>query len=116
MVTTILAALTATEFIFIFYLETLATISPLTAKTFGMDVQALKNPNMKAALKNQGVYNLGIAALIVAALLLPPVRLMLVCVMAYILVVAAYGSVTVDKWIIVKQGGLAALTLLSMLI
>lgn len=116
MLTTILAAATVAEFVFIFYLETIATTSALTAKTFGMDVQALKNPNMATALKNQGVYNLGIAGLIICALFLPARRLMLIGLMVYILVVAAYGSLTVNKWIIVKQGGLAALTLISVLL
>lgn len=114
-VTKILAVLTALEFVFIFYLETIKTDSEKTAKTFGMDVSVLKNPNMNVSMKNQGVYNLGIAILIIVALLFAPGKLMMVCLMAYIIFVAAYGSMTVSKSIILKQGGLAILTLISLI-
>ena len=115
MITNILAVLTALEFIYIFYLETVRTDSEKTAKTFGIEVEALRQPSTSVAMKNQGVYNLGIAALIVLALALDPGRLMLGCLMAYIVFVAAYGAVTVDKTILIKQAGLAILTLISMI-
>ena len=53
--------LIAAEFAYIFYLETVIPDSGTTAKVFGMDVKDLKMPAMKPAMKNQGVYNLGIA-------------------------------------------------------
>ena len=114
-VTKILAVLTALEFVYSFYLETVKTDSEKTAKTFGMDVSVLKNPNMNVSMKNQGVYNLGIAILIIIALLASPGKLMMGCLMAYIVFVAAYGSMTVSKSIILKQGGLAILALISLL-
>ncbi len=114
MITKILAVLTAFEFVFIFYLETLKTDSEKTASTFGMEVSALKNPNMNVAMKNQGVYNLGIAVLIVVSLFVPG-KIMLASLMTYIVFVAAYGAMTVNKSILLKQGGLAILTLISLL-
>lgn len=114
MVTTVLSILTALEFIFIFFLETIKTDSEKTAKTFGMEQSALQNPNMNVSMKNQGVYNLGIAIMIFAALLLKN-QAFLIGLMIYIIFVAAYGSMTVSKSIIFKQGGLAMLTLVSML-
>ncbi|MDY5333127.1 MAG: DUF1304 domain-containing protein [Porcincola intestinalis] len=114
-VTKVLAVLTALEFIYIFYLETVKTDSEKTAKTFGMETSTLKNPGMNVSMKNQGVYNLGIAALIITALLFAPGKLMIGCLMAYIVFVAAYGSMTVSKSIILKQGGLAILALISLL-
>lgn len=116
MITNILAVLTALEFIYIFYLETVRTDSEKTAKTFGMDREDLRLPSTKVALQNQGVYNLGIAALILVTLvLMPGTRLFLGLLMAYIVFVAAYGAATVDKMILIKQGGLAILTLISLI-
>ena len=40
-ITTVLAVLVAAEFLFIFYLETLATTSARTAQTFNMTVDEL---------------------------------------------------------------------------
>ncbi|MEE3420215.1 MAG: DUF1304 domain-containing protein [Lachnospiraceae bacterium] len=115
MLTTILAILTALEFIFIFFLETIRTDSEKTANTFGMEQSVLQNPNMNVSMKNQGVYNLGIAIMIFTALLLKN-QAFLIGLMIYIIFVAAYGSMTVMKSIIFKQGGLAMLTLISMLL
>lgn len=115
-VTKILAVLTALEFVFIFYLETIRTDSKKTADTFGMDQSVLKNPNMNVSMKNQGVYNLGIAILIFASLFIPAGKAMLICLLLYIVLVAAYGSFTVSKSIILKQGGLAILALVSALL
>lgn len=115
MITNILAGLTALEFVYIFYLETIKTDSEKTAKTFGMPQEALQQQYLKASMKNQGVYNLGIAILIVICLVtLPGSKLFLGFLMGFIIFVAAYGSLTVDKQIILKQGGLAILTLISM--
>ena len=63
----IFCCLIAAEFAYIFYLETVIPDSGTTAKVFGMDVKDLKMPAMKTAMKNQGVYNLGIAVLLILA-------------------------------------------------
>ena len=68
----IFCCLVAAEFAYIFYLETVIPDSGTTAKVFGMDVKDLKMPAMKTAMKNQGVYNLGIAVLLILAAFCAP--------------------------------------------
>lgn len=115
-ITAILATLVAIEFFFIMYLETIATTSQKTAKAFGMSIEDLQNKNVQNLFKNQGVYNgllgLGILYSIFIASSVP----MLVMVLVYIIGVALYGALTVDKTVILKQGGLAILALASLLI
>ncbi|MDU5816379.1 MAG: DUF1304 family protein, partial [Staphylococcus sp.] len=53
----ILISLVAIEFLFIMYLETIATTSDRTSKVFGIPVSQLNNKNINTLLKNQGVYN-----------------------------------------------------------
>ena len=45
-ITTVLAVLVATEFLFIFYLETVATTSARTAQTFNMTADELSRPSV----------------------------------------------------------------------
>ena len=56
-VTKVLAVLVALEFLYIFYLETIATASSKTSKVFGMTTEELSNKNVNVLFKNQGVYN-----------------------------------------------------------
>ena len=53
----VLSTLVALEFFFIMYLETFATKSSRTAKTFSMSRDDLANKKINTLLKNQGVYN-----------------------------------------------------------
>ena len=110
---TVLAALVVLEFIVIFVLETVQTTSQKTADTFGIPVIELGKPHLNAALKNQGVYNLCIAGLIVAGLVAGD-ALLVASTLVMIVIVAAYGSLTVQRNIILKQGGLAILALIVM--
>lgn len=116
MFTMILSVLVALEFFFIMYLETLATTSAKTAEVFSMDVEDLQNKNVQNLFKNQGIYNgllgLGILYSVFVVGSVP----MLVMILIYIVCVALYGAVTVDKTFILKQGGLAILALASLLI
>ena len=66
---TILTALVALEFVYIFYLETLQTTSEATSRVFNMSVETLKNANITTLFKNQGVYNLMIAVGLVFGLI-----------------------------------------------
>ena len=108
----IFCCLIAAEFVYIFYLETVIPDSGTTAKVFGMDVKDLKMPAMNTAMENQGVYNLGIAVLLILAVFVLHSKDAVAGLLAYIICVALYGSFTVSKTIILKQGGLAIIALI----
>ena len=112
-ITKILAVLVALEFLYIFYLETIATSSEKTSKVFGMDVDELKRDSVNTLFKNQGVYNGLISVLILLAVFVFASTAAVICLMVYIVAVALYGSVTSNPKIILMQGGLAILTLIS---
>ena len=100
---------------FIFYLETIATTSSNTARVFKMKEEELSRPSVTTLFKNQGVYNGLIGLLILIAIFVVPSITWLVLLLAYIILVALYGSLTSDKMILLKQGGLAILTLITLL-
>ena len=112
-ITKILAVLVAAEFLYIFYLETIATSSEKTSKVFGMEVDELKRDSVNTLFKNQGVYNGLISVLILVAVFVFASKAAVICLMVYIVAVALYGSVTSNPKIILMQGGLAILTLIS---
>ena len=112
--TTILGTLVAIEFFYIFYLETVATVSASTARVFKMEQEELRRPSVTTLFKNQGVYNGLIGVLILISIYVIPSISWLVLFLAYIILVALYGSVTSDKIILLKQGGVAILTLISL--
>ena len=103
------------EFFYIFYLETMATTSSNTARVFKMEEEELSRPSVNTLFKNQGVYNGLIGVLILIAIFVVSSITWLVLLLAYIILVALYGSLTSDKMILLKQGGLAILTLISLL-
>ena len=111
--TKILSVLTAAEFLYIFYLETIATDSPKTSKVFGMTTEELRQKNVNVLFKNQGVYNGLLAVLILLAVFVFASKTAVICLMLYIVAVALYGSITSNPKIILMQGGLAILTLVS---
>lgn len=112
-IVTVLTVLVVLEFIVIFVLETVQTASQKTADTFGIPVEELAKPHLNSALKNQGVYNLCIAGLLVVGLVAGD-NLLVASALAMIVIVAAYGSLTVQPAIILKQGGLPILALIAM--
>jgi putative membrane protein len=112
LITKILSVLVAAEFLYIFYLETIATASTKTSKVFGMTKTELRQKNVNILFKNQGVYNGLIAVMILLAVFVFASKTAVVCLMAYIVAVALYGSLTSNPKIILMQGGLAILTLL----
>ncbi len=112
--TSILVVLVALEFFYIMYLETIATSSDATSRVFNMTKDELNRPSVQTLFKNQGVYNglIGLGLLysvFISGASLELSRLLLV----YIILVALYGSLTSDKKIILKQGGLAILALIT---
>ena len=112
---TILTALVVVEFVYIFYLETLQTTSKATSRVFYMSVETLKNANITTLFKNQGVYNLMIALGLVFGLIVGS-REVVGFLLFNIIVVAVYGGLTSQLSIIWKQGGLAIITFILLLI
>ena len=112
-ITKVLSVLVALEFLYIFYLETLATTSKKTSSVFGMTTEELSQKNVKVLFKNQGVYNGLLSVLILLAVFAFASKAAVVILMAYIVAVALYGSLTSNPKIILTQGGLAILTLIS---
>ncbi|MFZ2331498.1 MAG: DUF1304 domain-containing protein [Lactobacillus delbrueckii] len=107
----VLACLVAVEFFYIMYLETFATTSKKTAEVFQMDQEELSRPSVNTLFKNQGIYNGLLAVLtLIAAFALGKIVLQLV--LAYMILVAAYGAVTSRPKILLMQGGLPILTLI----
>ena len=103
--------------IFLYFLlgETMATTSSNTARVFQMQEEELSRPSVTTLFKNQGVYNGLIGVFILIAIFVVPSITWLVLLLAYIILVALYGSLTNDKMILLKQGGLAILTLITLL-
>ena len=114
-ITIILGILVALEFFYIFYLETMATTSSNTARVFKMEEEELRCSSVTTLFKNQGVYNALIRVLVLIAIFVVPSITWLILLLAYIILVALYGSLTSDKMILLKQGGLAILTLITLL-
>lgn len=112
-ITKIFATLVALEFFYIFYLETIATTSEKTSKVFGMTKEELERPSVNVLFKNQGVYNGLLAVLILLAVFVFGSKTAVMYLMGYIILVAAYGSVTSNPKIILMQGGLAIVTLIT---
>ncbi|ADQ60486.1 DUF1304 domain-containing protein [Lactobacillus delbrueckii subsp. lactis] len=107
----VLACLVAVEFFYIMYLETFATTSKKTAEVFQMNQEELSRPSVNTLFKNQGIYNGLLAVLtLIAAFALGKIVLQLV--LAYMILVAAYGAVTSQPKILLMQGGLPILTLI----
>lgn len=107
----VLACLVAVEFFYIMYLENFATTSKKTAEVFQIDQEELSRPSVNTLFKNQGIYNGLLAVLtLIAAFALGKIVLQLV--LAYMILVAAYGAVTSQPKILLMQGGLPILTLI----
>ena len=112
----ILTVLVAVLFFYIMYLETFATDSDSTSRVFNIDKEELKRPNLNTLFKNQGVYNglIGVGLLYGTFFSKNPKEIVGM-LLIYIILVAIYGSVTSDKKIILKQGGLPILALITLL-
>ena len=114
-VTLILASLVALEFFYILYLETIATTSAATARVFGMSQEELEQQSVNTLFKNQGVYNLMIAVGLVCGLIVGSKELV-GFLLFNIIAVAVYGGLTSQISIIWKQGGLAIVTFILLLV
>ena len=115
-ISTILTVLVAVLFFYIMYLETFATDSDSTSRVFNIDKEELKRPNLNTLFKNQGVYNglIGVGLLYGTFFSKNPKEIVGM-ILVYIILVAIYGGLTSDKKIILKQGGLPILALITLL-
>ncbi|MGW8016099.1 DUF1304 domain-containing protein [Staphylococcus xylosus] len=112
----ILVLLVAAEFFYIMALQTFATTSDKTSNLFKMTKQALQQDNLKTLMKNQGIYNGLVGVFLLYALLFSNnAKELIVCILVYMIIVAIYGAVTSQKSILLKQGGLPILALISLL-
>lgn len=114
LITIILSLLVALEHFYIMYLETVATQSPVTARVFGLSQEELERESVSNLFKNQGVYNGLIAVFLLYGIFTENISIVVIFLLNVILA-AIYGSLTADKKIILKQGGLAILALLTFL-
>ena len=110
LLTVILILLVAAEHLYIMFLETFATTSRHTSKTFNIDVDELSSHHISTLLKNQGVYN-GVLALMLAFAAISQNLLWNRLLLGYVILVALYGAWSSDPKILIKQGGLAIVTL-----
>lgn len=112
----ILTVLVVVLFFYIMYLETFATDSDSTSRVFNIDKEELKRPNLNTLFKNQGVYNglIGVGLLYGTFFSKNPKEIVGM-LLVYIILVAIYGGLTSDKKIILKQGGLPILALITLL-
>ena len=114
-VSTILVVLVALLFFYIMYFETFATDSESTSRVFNIPQEELKSKNINVLFKTQGLYNglLG-ATLLYGAFIASNQKEIIGMLLVYIILVAIYGGLTSDKKIILKQGGLPILALISL--
>lgn len=105
----------AVLFLYIMLLESFMTDSESTARVFKMSVRDLRGKNLNTLFKNQGIYNglLGIALLY--GTYRPGGNMELsVVILSIMFLVAVYGGLSSDKTIILKQGALPLLSLVSL--
>ena len=102
-------------FLYIMLLETFMTDSESTARVFKITVRDLRGKNLNTLFKNQGIYNglLGIALLYGTYRPGGNIELSVV-ILSMMFLVAVYGGLSSDKSILLKQGGLPFLSLLSL--
>lgn len=116
LLTIILASLVALEHLYIMYLETFATHSDATSRTFNMDKAELKRPSVTNLFKNQGIYNgLLAVSLLYGIFISKNSREIVAIFLLFVIGAAIYGALTANKKILLKQGGPAILALLSLL-
>lgn len=115
---TILVFLVAAEHIFIMLLEMFYIKSAVAKRAFGVDSKLLERKEVRVLFANQGLYNGFLAAGLLWSFFVPeamviPLRIFF---LACVIVAALYGSITANKKIIVKQGGLAILAMIALIV
>ena len=113
----VLLTLVSLLFFYIMYLETFQTTSKKTSQVFNISQNDLSQPALNTLFKNQGIYNglIGLVLLYSTFISKNGIELSYVMLL-YILGVATYGAMTSNKSILIKQGGLPILALISLIL
>ena len=115
-ITIILATIVALEHLYIFYLESVVTTSDTTSRVFNIDKTELARPSVTSLFKHQGIYNALIGIFLIYGIYFSNSIEIVTIFVLFVIGAATYGALTADKKIILKQGGPAILTLLSILL
>ena len=115
-ITTILVTIVALEHFYIFYLESIATQSDATSQVFNMEKEELTRPSVTSLFKNQGIYNALIGVFLIYGIYFSHSLEIVTIFVLFVIGAETYGALTADKKIILKQGGPAIITLLSILL
>ncbi|MBK1812771.1 DUF1304 domain-containing protein [Clostridium sp. YIM B02505] len=113
----ILVFLVAAEHIFIMLLEMFYIKSPVARRTFGVDSKLLERKEVRVLFANQGLYNGFLAAGLFWSFFVPEVMVipLRIFFLTCVIIAALYGSITANKKIIIKQGGLAILAMIVLI-
>jgi putative membrane protein len=114
----VLVFLVALQHIFIMLLEMFYIKSAVAKRAFGVDSKILERKEVRVLFANQGLYNGFLAAGLLWSFFAPeamviPLRIFF---LACVIVAALYGSITANKKIILKQGGLAILSMIALIV
>ncbi len=96
------------------YLETFATQSDSTSRVFNMTKDELQRESVSKLFKNQGIYNGLIAVFMLYGVFTANATVVTIFLLNVVLA-ATYGALTANKKIILTQGGLAILALITLL-
>lgn len=113
----VLSMLVGLEALYIMVLEMFMSAEKQAA-VFGIDKKVLNIKEVRALLANQGIYNgaLGVLILVVGIFFMANAgKIFLSLLMVYIVIVALYGALTVNKKIALVQGLPALLALLALI-
>ncbi|MGP1590647.1 MAG: DUF1304 domain-containing protein [Prevotella sp.] len=115
-VSQVLIILVSLLFLYIMYLETIATSSIKTSKVFNIPQEILREKYFTTLMKNQGVYNGLIAlSLLYSVSCSENGKELSSILLVYCVLVAVYGALTSSWQILIKQGFLSFLALLSLI-
>ena len=81
-----------------------------------MEKEELTRPSVTSLFKNQGIYNALIGVFLIYGIYFSHSLEIVTIFVLFVIGASTYGALTADKKIILKQGGPAILTLLSIIL
>lgn len=114
----ILVFAVAAEHIFIMLLEMFFIQSSVAKRIFNVKKELISKEEVRVMFANQGLYNGFLAAGLIWSFFAPifmivPLRIFF---LACVIIAAVFGSITANKKILFKQGGLAILAFIILII